>query len=110
MCRRLPSIRFGTGHIYSSCYNGGISGVNSRMGAQVLVEQSSFTNTNRSIVTNLDSDLEGYANESGNIYTNSPTQITKKGTYKPSYTYTTDAAADVCSIVAKSAGVGVVTF
>ncbi|KAL6710173.1 hypothetical protein ACN47E_009964 [Coniothyrium glycines] len=107
---RLPSIRFGTGHIYSSCYNGGISGVNSRMGAQVLVEQSSFTNTGRAIVTNLDSKEEGFATESGNTYSNSPTEITKKGSYKAPYSYTTDAAASVCAIVAKSAGVGVVTF
>jgi len=107
---RLPSIRFGTGHIYSSCYNGGISGVNSRMGAQVLVEENSFTGVERAVVTNLDSDLEGYANERNNIYTSSTTQITKKGTWTPSYKYTADAAASVCSIVAKSAGVGVVTF
>lgn len=80
------------------------------MGAQVLVEQSSFTNTNRSIVTDLDSDEDGFATESGNIYTNSPTEITQKGSWKPSYAYTTDAAASVCDIVAKSGGVGVVTF
>ncbi|KAF1846815.1 polysaccharide lyase family 1 protein [Cucurbitaria berberidis CBS 394.84] len=107
---RLPSIRFGTGHIYNSCYNGGISGVNSRMGAQVLVELNSFTDTALSIVTNRDSKEEGFATENGNIYTNSPTQITKKGSYKAPYAYTTDPAASVCDIVAKSAGVGVVTF
>ncbi|KAF2844650.1 polysaccharide lyase family 1 protein [Plenodomus tracheiphilus IPT5] len=107
---RLPSIRFGTGHIYSSCYNGGISGVNSRMGAQVLVEQNSFTNVDLAIVTNRDSKEEGFATESGNVFNNSTTQITKKGSYKAPYAYTTDAAASVCSIVAKSAGVGVVTF
>lgn len=107
---RLPSIRFGTAHVYSSCYNGGISGVNSRMGAQVFVEQNSFTNVEKAIVTNLDSKEEGFASESGNIFTNSPTQITKTGSFKPSYAYTTDPAASVCAIVEKSAGVGVVTF
>lgn len=107
---RLPSIRFGTGHVYSSCYNGGISGVHSRMGAQVLVEQSSFTNTNRSIVTDLDSKQAGYATDLNNLFVNSPTEITQKSTFKPSYSYTTDPAASVCDIVSKSAGVGVVTF
>ena len=125
---RLPSLRFGTGHIYSSCFNGGISGVNSRMGAQVLVENNSFTGVERAVVTNLDSDEEGYANERNNVFSSSTTQITKKvgrlifpwamfvsltlcqGTWTPSYKYTADAAASVCSIVAKSAGVGVVTF
>jgi pectate lyase len=107
---RLPSIRFGTAHVYSSCYNGGISGINSRMGAQVFVEQNSFTNVDRAIVTNLDSDLEGFATETGNSFVNSTTQITKAGSFKPSYAYTADAAAGVCGIVEKSAGVGVVTF
>lgn len=107
---RLPSIRFGTAHVYSSCYNGGISGVNSRMNAQVLVEQNSFTNVANAIITNLDSDLPGYAVETGNLFTNSTTQITQKGSLTAPYTYTTDAAASVCGIVAKSAGVGVVTF
>ena len=80
---RLPSIRFGTGHVYSSCYSGGISGVNSRMGAQVLVENSSFTGVERAVVTNLDSDLEGYANERDNIFSSSTTQITKKVGHPP---------------------------
>ncbi|RYN48646.1 hypothetical protein AA0114_g6932 [Alternaria tenuissima] len=107
---RLPSIRFGTGHIYSSCYEGGISGINSRMGAQVLVEANSFTGVDKAVVTNLDSDEEGFAVEKDNIFTNSPTQITQKGSFAPSYKYTVDPAASVCAIVQKSAGVGVVTF
>lgn len=107
---RLPSIRFGTGHIYSSCYDGGISGINSRMGAQVLVEANSFTNVDRAVVTNLDSDEEGFAVEKDNLFTNSPTQITQQGSFAPSYKYTVDPAASVCGIVEKSAGVGVITF
>lgn len=107
---RLPSVRFGTAHVYSTCIDGGISGVNSRMGAQVLVEETSFTNNPLAIVTNLDSDEEGFANEKNNIYNESTTRITQKGTWTPSYEYTVDPAANACSIVAKSAGVGVVTF
>lgn len=48
------------------------------MGAQVLVENSSFTDVERAIVTNLDSDEEGFANERNNLLTNSTTQITQK--------------------------------
>jgi pectate lyase len=80
------------------------------MGAQVFVEQNSFTNVAKAIVTNLDSKEEGFASESGNVFNNSPTQITKAGSFKPDYAYTVDAAASVCAIVEKSAGVGVVTF
>jgi pectate lyase len=80
------------------------------MGAQVLVEANSFTDVDRAVVTNLDSDLEGFAVEKDNIFTNSTTQITQKGSFVPSYKYTIDAPASVCGIVSKSAGVGVVTF
>lgn len=84
--------------------------MNSRMGAQVFVENNSFTSVEKAIVTNLDSDVEGSANQAGNLFVGSPTQITKVGTWKPTYAYTADSAADACGIVAKSAGVGVVTF
>ncbi|KAF1974762.1 pectin lyase-like protein [Bimuria novae-zelandiae CBS 107.79] len=108
---RLPSIRFGTGHIYSSCYiDNPTSGIHSRMGAQVLVEESSFTNTKSAIITNLDSDEEGFAVERNNIFTNSDINITKPGNLKVPYSYTTDPASGACAIVNKSAGVGVVNF
>jgi pectate lyase len=97
--------------MYSSCYRDNpASGINSRMGAQILVEQSAFINTKRAIVTNLDSDEDGYAVQRNNIFTNSDTSITRQGSFSPSYSYTTDPASSVCSIVDKSAGVGVVTF
>jgi pectate lyase len=86
---RLPSVRFGTVHVYNSCYGAtDTSGINSRMGAQVLVEGSSFTNTNRAIVTNLDSKLPGFAAQRNNIFTNSPIDITQAGNLVPPYQYT----------------------
>lgn len=86
---RAPSVRFGTAHIYSSCYEDvPTSGVNSRMGAQVLVEQTSFNNVNRAIVTNLDSKEEGFASNKNNIFTNSETQITQEKEFTPPYSYT----------------------
>ncbi|KAM0270847.1 hypothetical protein ACHAQH_009311 [Verticillium albo-atrum] len=106
---RLPSIRFGTGHIYSSCYeNNPTSGVNSRMGAQVLVENTVFINTNKAIVTNLDSDEPGFAVERNNLFTNSPTDITQTGSYSAPYSYTLDPASCVCALVKSRAGTGVV--
>ncbi|KFA60376.1 hypothetical protein S40285_08850 [Stachybotrys chlorohalonatus IBT 40285] len=107
---RTPSIRFGTAHIYSSCYeNIPTSGINSRMGANVLVEQNSFVNTNLAIVTDLDSDLEGYANQRNNIFTNSPTRITRAGTWTAPYSYTLDPASCICSLVKARAGTGVIS-
>ncbi|KAF3353708.1 putative mannosyltransferase [Verticillium dahliae VDG1] len=106
---RLPSIRFGTGHIYSSCYeNNPTSGVNSRMGAQVLVENTVFINTNQAIVTNLDSDEPGFAVQRNNLFTNSPIDITQTGSYSPPYSYTLDPASCVCALVKARAGTGVV--
>ncbi|PVH94837.1 polysaccharide lyase family 1 protein [Periconia macrospinosa] len=109
---RLPSIRFGTAHIYSSCYvDNGVSGINSRMGAQVLVEATEFKGTKRAIVTDLDSKEDGFAVERDNIFDDaSKPEITQKGSLEVEYKYTVDAAAGVCAIVEKSAGVGVVTF
>ncbi|KAF3905081.1 hypothetical protein AA313_de0209418 [Arthrobotrys entomopaga] len=109
---RLPSIRFGTGHIYSSCFtNCPTSGVHSRMGAQVLVENCSFTNVPRACVTHLDSKIDGYLTERNNIFSGtSTTLITQTSNFSPSYSYTMTSASNVCGCVAGSAGVGVVTF
>ncbi|KAJ4323705.1 hypothetical protein N0V84_004180 [Fusarium piperis] len=106
---RAPSVRFGTAHIYSSCYEDiPTSGINSRMGAQVLVEQTSFNNVKRAIVTNLDSKEEGFASNKNNIFTNSDTQITQEKDFTPPYSYTTDPASCVCELVKAKAGTGVV--
>lgn len=85
---RTPSIRFGTAHIYSSCYeNVPTSGINSREGAQALVEHSSFTNVNGAIVTNLDADIQGFAVQRNNVFVNSPTAITQTGSLSVPYSY-----------------------
>jgi pectate lyase len=126
---RTPSLRFGTAHIYSSCFtNIPTSGVNSRMGAQALVEHSYFSNVNKAIVTNLDSDQDGYALERNNIFSGSTIEITQTGNLSPPYSYTlvfpspcypsgpvllthwhsTDPASSVCDIISRSGGVGIV--
>ena len=40
---RAPSIRFGTGHIYNSYFLNVNDGINTRDGAQVLVESNTFS-------------------------------------------------------------------
>ncbi|KFY67747.1 hypothetical protein V496_01421 [Pseudogymnoascus sp. VKM F-4515 (FW-2607)] len=106
---RLPSIRFGTAHIYSSCFeNNPTSGINSRMGAQVLVEQCYFSNTKLAITTNLDSDEAGYAVSKNNIFVGSTTDITQTGSLSPPYSYVLDSASCVCDLVKSKAGTGVV--
>ncbi|KUI53605.1 putative pectate lyase A [Cytospora mali] len=86
---RLPSIRFGTGHIYSSCYEDNpTSGIHSRMGAQVLAEENYFLNTKLAIVTDIDSDEDGYAVDRNNIFVNSTEEISQVGSLTPPYSYT----------------------
>ncbi|CAG9990763.1 unnamed protein product [Clonostachys byssicola] len=56
---RTPLFRFGTGHIYNNYYDTvSVSGVNSRMGAQVLLQSSVFKNSPVA-VTSRDSDEKG---------------------------------------------------
>lgn len=57
---RMPLLRFGTAHIYNSYFEGGESAVNTRMGAQALVESSVFDGV-KDAVTSRFSKEDGYA-------------------------------------------------
>ena len=86
---RLPSLRFGTAHVYSNCYeNIPTSGVNSRMGAIARVENNYFLNVQLAMVTDLDSDIEGSIQNIGNVLAGSTTtRITKAGSLSVPYSY-----------------------
>ncbi|KAK0125706.1 hypothetical protein ONS95_000292 [Cadophora gregata] len=108
---RLPSVRFGTAHVFNSHYLGtDTSGINSRMGAQVYVEANVFDNTKLAMVTDLDSKLPGSICDVNNILTGtSTTRITQKCTLKVPYSYTAEKASTVAASVAAGAGVGKVS-
>ncbi|KAL5598293.1 uncharacterized protein BROUX77_006127 [Berkeleyomyces rouxiae] len=102
---RCPSVRFGTAHIFNNCYEDiHTSGVNSRMGAQVLVEANEFINVKNAVMTNLDSEQPGFAIDKDNVYTNSPTDITQTCQYTPPYQYSAAAGAGICASVKAAAG------
>ncbi|KAK7007994.1 polysaccharide lyase family 1 protein [Favolaschia claudopus] len=107
---RTPSLRFGTGHIYSNHFDTLLdSGIDSRDGAQTLVEANQFTNAkaDNPIETTLNG---GFAVQRNNVFTNSTLGSVATGTLTSvPYAYTTDAASSVAGIVAASAGVGKVT-
>ncbi|KAI5918171.1 pectate lyase [Camillea tinctor] len=59
---RAPSFRFGTGHIFNSYYEQILdSGINTRMGAQLLIESTVFANSGTKAILSQDSDETGYA-------------------------------------------------
>ncbi|KAI0016791.1 pectate lyase [Xylariomycetidae sp. FL0641] len=59
---RAPSFRFGTGHIMNSYFENLIdSGINARLGAQLLIESSVFEDCNDKAIFFDDSDETGYA-------------------------------------------------
>ncbi len=107
---RLPSLRFGTGHIYNNYYeNVGDSAIHSRMGAQMLIENNVFRSVPVAITTTGDSSQDGYANASGNDYGGATVDITQVGTFTQApYAYTLDPTSSVIDEVTVYSGVGII--
>ncbi|KAF8665558.1 hypothetical protein AX16_000017 [Volvariella volvacea WC 439] len=61
---RTPSFRFGTGHIYNNVFDGVGDGINTRVGAQLLVENNVFNATKKPLY----STSTGYAVARGNDF------------------------------------------
>jgi len=102
---RTPSLRFGTGHVYNSYFYNQNTGIDTRDGAQILVQSNVFNNVSEPIaalysddtgyVNAYDNDLGGYANTAPN------------GTLTPSsppYSYTLLGSANVVASVVGVAG------
>jgi pectate lyase len=107
---RTPSLRFGTGHVYDNFFQNGSTGVHSRMGAQMLVQNNVFRSVTTPIETTNDSTQDGFVNQSGNDFGGSTNQITQIGTFTNApYTFTLDPTSSVISIVTAGAGVGKIT-
>jgi pectate lyase len=104
---RIPSLRFGTGHFYDNYVVGAETAVHSRMGAQMFVQNNVFRDTEVAVTTNRDSDVDGYANLSGNDLGGATTEISQVGTFtSPPYSYTAEPASTVVASVTSGAGTG----
>jgi pectate lyase len=106
--QRTPSFRFGTAHVVNNYYNNlGSTGINSRMGACVKVENNVFENARSPLIT--DGSPKGQYNLSGNIFT-AITGIAAPTTSDCSttipYTFAADPASEVKQKVLAGAGVG----
>ncbi|KAK4033038.1 polysaccharide lyase [Parachaetomium inaequale] len=102
---RGPLIRFGTGHIYNSYFENMSTAINTRMGAQVLVQSNTFKNVTVP-VTSRDSKEVGYATvidtDLGGGLNDAPA-----GSMKPDsvgYTYTLLGSGAVAAKVPGEAG------
>ncbi|MFG2950387.1 pectate lyase family protein [Streptomyces adustus] len=104
---RIPSLRFGTGHFYDNYVVGADTAVHSRMGAQMFVQNNVFRSTAVAVTTSRDSDVDGYANLSGNDLGGAATEISQTGTFtSPPYSYTAKPASTVVASVTSGAGAG----
>jgi pectate lyase len=98
---RGPSFRFGTGHMYNNYYNAVADGINTRQGAQVLVENNVFVDSKKPLY----STDGGFAVASGNDFgTGSNTASAGTLTTVP-YKYTKLEASAVKAAVVGTAGV-----
>lgn len=107
---RVPAFRYGEGHLYNNYFEGIIdTGINARMGAELLVENNVFENS-KDPLGYWYSDEPGYWNVSNNLYINStgsqPTTSTT--TYTVSYNYNLTPVQDVKAMVSQFAGIGIV--
>lgn len=105
---RLPSFRFGEGHIFNNYYQDiAGSAINSRMGAKLRIEHNYFENV-RNPIGSWDSSEIGYWDIAGNIFINCSGSIPEVSTcyYRPPYNYSLDLAERVRDLVTQYAGVG----
>ena len=90
---RLPSVRFGTGHVYDNVFQKvQTSAIHSRMGAVVLAQNNVFTDVKNPYVTHADS------KQDGTILIN-PAQAPGWA-----YRYSLDPTAKVLALVTAQAG------
>ncbi|PVH85957.1 polysaccharide lyase family 1 protein [Cadophora sp. DSE1049] len=102
---RTPSLRYGVGHVYNSYFKNMNTGIDTRDGAQILVQSNVFSNVTEPIAA-LYSDDTGYANvfdtDLGGAANTAPV-----GTLSASsmpYTYSLLGSANVVNSVVATAG------
>jgi pectate lyase len=105
--QRMPSLRFGTAHVYNNYFVNGSTGVHTRMNAQALVQNNVWRNVKTPIETTKDSKVDGYVNQSGNDFGGGTNLITRTGNFtSPPYGYSLTATSSVVGTVTGGAGTG----
>ncbi|KAJ6596750.1 pectate lyase B [Mycena sp. CBHHK59/15] len=97
---RTPSFRFGHGHIYNNVFDSNDDGINTRDGAQLLVENNVWTGTDKPLYSTDAGFAAATGNDFGGAANTAPT-----GTFtKAPYSYTKLAASAVRAAVVGTAG------
>ncbi|KAH6960122.1 pectin lyase fold/virulence factor [Fusarium avenaceum] len=104
---RGPLLRFGTAHIINQYYDTMDTGLNSRMGAQALIQSSVFTNVGKKAIFSESSAEIGYVVTEDVILSGESQNTAAKGTLTPSkipYKFTLLGSSKVASTVPGEAG------
>ncbi|KAF8890425.1 polysaccharide lyase family 1 protein, partial [Infundibulicybe gibba] len=97
---RTPSFRFGHGHIFNNVFDNNNDGINTRDGAQLLVENNVWTGTNQPLY----STDGGFAVATGNDFGGAANEAPVGTFTKAPYSYTLLATGSVRSSVVANAG------
>ncbi|CAA7269158.1 unnamed protein product [Cyclocybe aegerita] len=97
---RLPSFRFGRGHIFNNLFQNPNDGINTRLGAQLLVENNVFASTKKPIFSTDGGFAVAHGNDLGGATNSAP-----NGSFTSApYSYALSSVAQVKSAVAAGAG------
>ncbi|CAE6457208.1 unnamed protein product [Rhizoctonia solani] len=97
---RTPSFRFGHGHIFNNYYLNNNDGINTRVGAELLVQNNVFEGVKKPLY----STDNGYANASGNDFGGASNTALSTSWSSVGYSYSLTATSSVKSYVNSNAG------
>ncbi|KAI9697341.1 MAG: hypothetical protein M1820_007847 [Bogoriella megaspora] len=97
---RAPSFRFGTGHVFNSYFETVNDGINTRDGAQLLVESNQFVGSGKPLY----STDNGFAVSKGNDFGSGSDEAGQGTLNSVPYSYTTLGSAKVKAAVVGTAG------
>ncbi|KAG8704608.1 hypothetical protein FRC09_003437 [Ceratobasidium sp. 395] len=97
---RTPSFRFGHGHIYNNYFVNNNDGINTRVGAELLVQNNVFENVSKPLYAT----DNGYANAQGNDFGGKSNTAPSTSWSNVGYSYSLTAVGSVKSYVNSNAG------
>ncbi|KAG8723813.1 hypothetical protein FRC12_024424 [Ceratobasidium sp. 428] len=97
---RTPSFRFGHGHIFNNYFVSNNDGINTRVGAELLVQNNVFESVGKPLY----STDNGYANASGNDFGGASNTALTTSWSSVGYSYSLTATSSVKSYVNSNAG------